>query len=51
MYFYIVYSMTTAPSAKKEYTSTFWETDVLQNYGETEWYLNFRMTEEAFLDL
>lgn len=51
MYFYIVCSMTTAPIAKKERTSTFWETDVLQNFGETEWYLNFRMPEEAFLNL
>lgn len=51
MCFYIVCSMTTAPSAKKERTSTFWETDVLQNFGETEWYLNFRMPEEAFLNL
>lgn len=49
--FYVVYSMTTAPSAKEEHTSTFWETDVLQNFGETEWYLNFRMPQEAFLNL
>ncbi|ROL45437.1 hypothetical protein DPX16_1104 [Anabarilius grahami] len=48
---YTVGNMTTAPSAKKERTSTFWETDVLQNFGETEWYLNFRMPEEAFLNL
>ncbi len=24
---------------------------MLQNFGETEWYLNFRMLEEAFLNL